>query len=110
MQKFIGMMITEHRAARGIYITTSDFTEPAKRLAREHNIKLWNGSKLANLLIEQRKKMQERTQMSRPSDHFRQNKMAECDKSLNAHWLSDVIGGICSGHCGQPYQYLLCNI
>ena len=66
MQKFIGMMITEHRAVRGIYITTSDFTEPAKRLAREHNIELWDGSKLANLLIEQRKKMQERHKMSRP--------------------------------------------
>ena len=56
MQKFIGMMITEHKAAGGIYITTSDFTEPAKRLAREHNIELWNGSKLANLLIKQREK------------------------------------------------------
>jgi len=59
MQKFIGMMTTEHKADRGIYITTSDFTEPAKRLARKHNIELWDGSKLANLLIEQRKKTQQ---------------------------------------------------
>jgi len=58
MQKFIGMMVIEHKANRGIYITTADFTEPAKRLAREHNIELWDGSKLANLLIEQRKKIQ----------------------------------------------------
>jgi len=62
MQKFIGMMTTEHKADRGIYITTSDFTEPAKRLARKHNIELWDGSKLANLLIEQRKKIQQHVQ------------------------------------------------
>ena len=59
MQKFIGMMITEHKADRGIYITTSDFTESAKELARKHNVELWNGQKLANLLIEQRKKIQQ---------------------------------------------------
>ena len=62
MQKFIGMMITEHKADRGIYITTSDFTESAKELARKHNVELWNGQKLANLLIEQRKKIQQHVQ------------------------------------------------
>ena len=57
MQKFIGMMITEYKAGRGIYITTSDFTEPAKKLAQRHNVELWNGEKLANLIIEQRKRL-----------------------------------------------------
>lgn len=56
MQKFVGMMIAEYKANKGIYITTSSFTEPAKKLARKHNIGLWDGGKLANLLIKQRKK------------------------------------------------------
>lgn len=58
MQKFIGMMITEHKASRGIYITTSGFTKPAIELARRHNIELWDGAKLVNLLIEQKKRLQ----------------------------------------------------
>jgi len=61
MQKFVGMMITEYKAGRGIYITTSDFTEPAKKLAQRHNVELWNGKKLANLIIEQRKRLADKS-------------------------------------------------
>ena len=56
IQKFIGMMVTEYKADKGIYITTYSFTEPSRELARKHNIELWDGGKLANLLIEQRKR------------------------------------------------------
>jgi len=35
IQKFIGMMITEYKAEKGIFITTSDFTEPARKLAKK---------------------------------------------------------------------------
>ena len=59
LQKFIGMM-REHEASKGIYITTSEFTEPAKRLAKKYNIELWDGAKLSTLLIEQKKKLSER--------------------------------------------------
>ena len=55
MQKFIGMMITEYMADKGIYITTSSFTEPARKLARKRNIELWDGEKLADILIKQQK-------------------------------------------------------
>lgn len=56
MQKFVGMMIAEYKADKGIYVTTSSFTEPARKLARKHSIELWDGGKLANLLIKQRRK------------------------------------------------------
>jgi len=67
IQKFIGMMITEYKAKKGIYITTTDFTKPARELAIKHGIELWNGAKIAKLLIEQRKKMQ-REKSFKPSN------------------------------------------
>jgi len=66
MQRFIGMMVTEHKADKGIYITTSGFTEPARRLGLKHKIELWDGLKLANLLIEQRK-LKQKLEQKRPS-------------------------------------------
>ena len=55
IQKFIGMKTVEHKADKGIFITTSSFTEPAEELAKKHEIVLWDGDKLADLLIKQRK-------------------------------------------------------
>ena len=55
IQKFLGMKTVEHKAEKGIFITTSSFTEPAKELAKKHDIVLWDGNKLADLLIKQSK-------------------------------------------------------
>lgn len=55
IQKFIGMKTVEHKTDKGIFITTSSFTEPAKKLAEKHGIVLWDGDKLADLLITQSK-------------------------------------------------------
>jgi len=51
MQMFIGMMLTEHNADKGIYVTTSSFTRDAVMLARKHGIELWDGDRLSELLI-----------------------------------------------------------
>jgi HJR/Mrr/RecB family endonuclease len=49
MQAFIGMIAVHHRAERGIFVTTSDFTGPAAELAHEHGIDLIDGARLAAL-------------------------------------------------------------
>lgn len=43
VQQFIGMMTVHHHADRGIYVTTSSFTQPAINLARQHNVTLIDG-------------------------------------------------------------------
>ena len=43
---------TTYHMDRGIFITTSDFSESAKEIARQNNIILINGDKLADLLIQ----------------------------------------------------------
>ncbi len=50
MQMFIGMMLTEYNARKGIYVTTSSFTQDAIELARRHGIELWDGNTLAEMV------------------------------------------------------------
>lgn len=50
IQEFIGMMTVHHRADRGIFITTTEFTEPAADLARRHGITLIDGQELTRLI------------------------------------------------------------
>lgn len=50
IQKFIGMMNVQHLAQKGIFVTTTTFTQPATDLAARHNILLIDGSKLIELL------------------------------------------------------------
>ncbi len=56
VQRFIGMMMTEHRASSGIYVTTSELTEPALGLCRKHQIEVWDGNRLADLLNQARRR------------------------------------------------------
>jgi hypothetical protein len=49
IQTFIGMINVHHRARRGIFVTTSEFTTPAIELAREHGIMLIDGQALVTL-------------------------------------------------------------
>lgn len=51
LQMFIGMMLTEYKADKGIFVTTSSFTRDAVRLAERHGVELWDGDRLADLLI-----------------------------------------------------------
>ena len=50
IQKFIGMMHVHHQAQKGIFVTTSTFTQPAIDLAAKHNILLIDGDRLIKLL------------------------------------------------------------
>jgi len=50
IQEFIGMMTVHHRADRGIFITTTEFTQPAVELARRHEITLIDGQELTRLI------------------------------------------------------------
>ncbi len=50
LQMFIGMMLTEYKATKGIYVTTSSFTQDAVELARRHGIELWDGDRLAEVI------------------------------------------------------------
>ena len=56
IQLFIGMLVTEHEADRGIYVTTSYLTQPAMKLARKHGIEVWDRDGLADLLAERMKR------------------------------------------------------
>jgi restriction system protein len=49
VQSFIGMAFQHHNAEELIFATTSTFTEPAKQLAQQHQIKLWDGYQLTQL-------------------------------------------------------------
>ena len=49
VQRVIGMAFVHHRAARAIFVTTSDFTLAARNLARGHHIELINGRHLVEL-------------------------------------------------------------
>ncbi|MBF6591181.1 MAG: restriction endonuclease [Ktedonobacterales bacterium] len=49
IQTFIGMVAVHHRAHRGVFVTTSEFTTPAIELAREHGITLIDGPALVAL-------------------------------------------------------------
>ena len=47
IQQFIGMCTVHHQAERGIFVTTSAFSEPARALADQHDIELFDGGRLA---------------------------------------------------------------
>ncbi len=54
LQMFIGMKSVHHQAERGIYMTTADYSVPAVRLARQHDIVLIDGDdmvKIAGLVM-----------------------------------------------------------
>jgi len=51
LQKFIGAL-SDNNAQKGIFITTSDYTNEALETARRKNIVTINGTKLARLMIE----------------------------------------------------------
>jgi hypothetical protein len=50
IQLFIGMLTTEHEAERGVYVTTSSYTNPARALSKRHGINLIDGGELARIL------------------------------------------------------------
>jgi restriction endonuclease Mrr len=50
IQKFIGMMHVHYQVQKGIFVTTSTFTQPAIDLANKHNIILIDGNRLIGLL------------------------------------------------------------
>jgi restriction endonuclease Mrr len=49
IQTFIGMIFAHHGAQKGIYVTTSTFTTPARNLAQQHAIQLIDGPMLMRL-------------------------------------------------------------
>ena len=50
IQEFIGMMAVHHRADRGVFITTTEFTQPAIDLGRRHRITLIDGQELTRMI------------------------------------------------------------
>ena len=50
MQKFIGMIYVQHRADRGIYVTTSSYTKGARALGENNHIELIDGEDLAKTI------------------------------------------------------------
>lgn len=51
LQKFAGALLGK-KALKGVFITTSSFTEPAKDYARQQRIRCIDGEELANLMID----------------------------------------------------------
>ncbi len=50
MQTFIGMIYVQHRADRGIYVTTSSYTNAARTLGEENHIELIDGERLIQII------------------------------------------------------------
>ena len=50
VQSFIGMMSVHHKAERGMFVTTSEFTQPATGLGQQHSIELIDGKRLSAIL------------------------------------------------------------
>lgn len=46
VQSFIGMATVHHQAQRGLFVTTSTLTTPARALARQHDIEVIDGQEL----------------------------------------------------------------
>lgn len=49
LQAFIGMRAVHHRADRGIFVTTADYTQQAIDLAKEHDVVLIDGDDLVKI-------------------------------------------------------------
>lgn len=49
VQMFIGMKNVHHRADRGIYMTTAEYSAPAMKLARQHDLVLIDGDDLVKI-------------------------------------------------------------
>jgi restriction system protein len=49
IQKFIGMISVHHKAQKGVYVTTSTFSMPARNLAAQHAILLIDGATLIRM-------------------------------------------------------------
>lgn len=49
LQMFIGMKSVHHQAERGIYMTTADYSVPAVRLAKQHDIVLIDGDDMVKI-------------------------------------------------------------
>jgi restriction system protein len=49
IQSFIGMLSVHHKADAGIFVTTSEFTAPARELAKQHGLRLIDGTLLGRL-------------------------------------------------------------
>jgi hypothetical protein len=71
MQLFIGMVFVHHRADRGIYVTTSRFTDPAAALANEHGITLIDGAELTRLMADLHERADTARQRRRLAGWFR---------------------------------------
>lgn len=52
IQSFIGMARIHHECDRAMFVTTASFTGPACRLAEEHDVELFDGADLVELLSE----------------------------------------------------------
>ena len=66
VQRVIGMAFVHHRAARAIFVTTSDFTLAARNLARGHHIELINGRHLVELAQRRPRRSRSDAPASRP--------------------------------------------
>jgi restriction system protein len=53
VREFYGALVADRRAAKGILITTSDFSSQAREFAKNLPIELIDGAKLAVLLTRQ---------------------------------------------------------
>jgi len=53
IQQFIGMVAVHHRAALGLFVTTSTYTQPARTLASQHReyLQLLDGHQVAQLML-----------------------------------------------------------
>ncbi len=58
VQTFMGGMLA-HQAERGIIVTTSSFTGPARSLARDHDIQLIDGAELTRMLAQEERDLEQ---------------------------------------------------
>lgn len=92
IQTFIGMMNVHHRADRGIFMTTADYSAPAIKLAQQHDIVLIDGDdliKIAGLVFVPRPEARPKYQV-----RFCTN----CGSEIESHEVR-----FCA-ECGQPIQ------
>lgn len=90
VQLFIGMVTTEHRGARGAYVTTSAFTAPARTLADRHGIRLIDGVELARIFGFEGPPLPERLRPSPASGFDPDRLFYETDEEelVDWEWLS----------------------
>jgi len=91
IQKFYGMVI-HHNASKGIFVTTSSYTQPARNLARSRDIELIDGTRILSYVNGTDPELREIKRARERDEHLRAQERAQEKRRSELEWEA------CQGH------------